>query len=65
MSVVIGGRPANGRGRGTAGTRYWRGHGGRLKGAAVERPRLEGTTRGALALSQGGRGSLEHNRATK
>lgn len=64
VSVVIGGWSANGRGCGAAGTRHWRGHGGGLKGAAVERSRLEGTTRGALALRECGRGSLQHKQWT-
>ena len=58
MSVVIGGWSADGGGRGAAGTRQRRGHGGRLEGAAVERPRLEGTARGSVALGQRGGGSL-------
>jgi len=62
VSVVIGGRSADGRGCGAAGTGYRRGHGGRLKRTAVERPRLEGTAGGAIAVGQSGGRSLEHNR---
>lgn len=58
MSVVIGRRSANGRGRGAAGTGLRRGHGGRLKRAAVERTRQEGTARGPVALGQRGGGGL-------
>lgn len=62
MSIVIGGWSANGRSRGAAGTRLRRGHGGGLKRAAVERPRLEGTTRGSVALGQRGGRRLENSR---
>lgn len=62
MSIVIGGWSANGGGCGAAGTRLRGGHGGRLKGAAMERPRLEGTTRGSVALGQRGGGRLEDSR---
>lgn len=64
MSVVIGRRSANGRGRGAAGTGLRRGHGGRLKRAAVERTRQEGTTRGPVALGQRGGGGLENTANT-
>lgn len=60
MPVVIGRRSANGRGRGAAGARPRRRHGGRLEGAAVERPWLEGTAGGPVALGQGGGRSLEN-----
>lgn len=62
MSVVIGGRPANRRGRSAAGTRLRRGHGGRLKGAAVEGSWLKGTARGSVALGQSGGGRLKNSR---
>lgn len=65
MSIVIGGWSANGGGRGAAGTRLRGGHGGRLEGAAVERPRLEGTARGPVALGQRGGGRLENSRKKK
>lgn len=61
MSVVIGGRSSDGRGCSAAGTCQRGGHGGRLKGTAVERPRLEGTARGSVALGQSGGGGLERN----
>lgn len=58
MSVVIGRRSADGRGRGAAGAGLRRGHGGRLKRAAVERTRQEGAARGPVALGQRGGGGL-------
>lgn len=65
VSVVIGGRSANGRRRGAAGARRRRGRGGGLQGAAVQRTRMEWTTGRAVALGQSGGGSLQHNRQTK
>lgn len=59
VSVVIGGRSANGRRRGAAGTGQRGGRGGRLQGAAVEGARLEGTAGGPVALSQRGGRRLE------
>ena len=62
MSIVICRRSADGGGRGAAGTCQRGRHGGRLEGAAMERPWLEGAARGSVALGQSGRGGLEHNR---
>lgn len=59
MSVVVGRRSANRRGRGAARARLRRGHGGCGQGAAVEGSRLEGAAGGALTLRQRGGGGLE------
>ena len=62
MSVVIGGWSTNGRGCGATGTGMRGGHGGRLKGAAVKGPWLEGTPRGPVTLGQRGRRRLQNTR---
>lgn len=59
MPVVIGRWSASRRGCSAAGAGLRRGHGGRLEGAAVGGPRLEGTTRGSVAQGQRGGGRLE------
>lgn len=57
MSVVVGWRSANRRGRGAARARLRGGHGGRCQRAAVKGSRLEGAAGGAVTLRQrGGRG---------
>lgn len=58
MSVVVGGRPADGGGGGAAGAGLRRRHGGRLQGAAVEGTRLERAAGGTVALGRGGGGRL-------
>lgn len=59
MSVVVGWRSANRRGRGAARARLRGGHGGCRQGAAVEGSCLEGAAGGAVTLRQGGGGGLE------
>lgn len=56
VSVVIGGRSADGGGCGAAGAGHGGGQGGRLQRAAVQRTWLERAAGGALALTgTGGR----------